>query len=305
MKAFVRLSASTQEVQLMEMPIPAFGAKEVLIKVAAFGVGIHDRYYLPEGINFSYTIGIEGVGTVVEVGSEVNGVSVGEHMIYTTALQAQGGTWSEYTVAKSESLVKKPSTLTFEQAAAIPIAGKTALESMRELELKEGDTLFVAGASGAIGTFIIQLAKAQGVLVAASASASNQDYMKSLGADKTVDYRDKDWIQKVKEWSKGGVTAALAIQPGTEADSIQLVKENGLLITVSGYNTDLNSERGITIRQMGHKFFTTKELSELVEEVSKGKIKVIIEKKYSFENALKALEKVETRHASGKLVVVL
>lgn len=109
----------------------------------------------------------------------------------------------------------------------------------------------------------------------------------------------------MKEWSKGGVTAALANQTGTEVISIQLVKENGLLITVSGYNTDMNSERGITIRQMGHKSFTTKELSELVEEVSKGKIKVIIEKKYSFEIALKALEKVETRHASGKLVVVL
>ncbi|AIF45343.1 zinc-binding dehydrogenase [Virgibacillus sp. SK37] len=196
-----------------------------------------------------------------------------------------------------------PDQLTYQQGAAIPVAGKTALESMRELDLKAGDYLFVAGASGAIGTYIIQLAKAQGIHVAGSASKRNHEYMQSLGADKTVDYHDADWPKQVRDWAKGGVTASLAIQPGTEKDSMQVVKDGGKVITVSGYGLNLNPERNITVRQMGHHPETQKKVIELVKQFAAGKIQLVIEKEFSFEEALEALKKTETRHARGKLVV--
>lgn len=303
MKAFLRTSATTQEVKQSEVPVPEVGPDEVLIKVEAFGVGIHDRYFIPQEIDFPYTIGSEGAGTIKKMDHPVQGFSVGDRIIFTTALQPQGGSWAEYTAAKQSSLISLSDDLTFVQGAAIPIAGKTALECMKSLDLKKGDTLFIAGASGAIGTFVIQLAAAEGIRVSGSASERNHEYMKSLGAEHTVDYGAPDWQQKVREWSKGGVTAALAIQPGTGQDSVKVVKDGGKLITVSGDSDQVPPERNMTIRQMAHTLFTQKEMIQLVQDIASGKIKLVIEKKYPFEEALNALEKTETRHARGKLVV--
>jgi len=303
MKAFVRKSAKTQEVEIQDIDIPKVQADEVLIRVEAFGVGIHDRYFIPSKVSFPYVIGSEGAGTIIEVGSEVKNFNIDDKVIFTTILQMQGGSWAEYAVAKQAALIRLPENLTTEQGASIPIAGKTALECMREINLKRDNTLFIAGASGAIGTLIIQLAKEKGIRISASASAKNHDYMKSLGAEHTVDYNDPDGTMKVKEWSNGGVDTALAIQPGTGTDSIKVVKDNGLLITVSGDSQTVVSERNIEVRQMAHQLFTNQEITDLINKISQGKIKVVLEKEYSFQDALEALKKTETRSARGKLVV--
>ena len=303
MKAFVRTNATTQEIKLQEVEIPEIQSDEVLIKVAAFGVGIHDRYFIPSGVRFPYVIGSEGAGIIKEKGSEVKDFNIADKVIFTTILQKEGGSWAEYAVAKQTALIKLPGNLTAEEGASIPIAGKTALECMRELNLNNGDSLFIAGASGAIGTFVIQLAKAKGIRISASASQKNHDYMKSLGVEQTVDYDDPEWIIKVKEWSNGGVDKALAIQPGTGIGSIQVIKSKGELITVSGDHTSVSPQRNIEVRQMGHQLFTNREMTELVNDIALEKIKVVIEKTYSFADALNALKKTETRRARGKLVV--
>lgn len=303
MKAFVRIDAGSQEVKLAEVPIPEIQADEVLIRVAAFGVGIHDRYFIPSDISFPYVIGSEGAGIISKLGGEVKGFSIDDRVIFTTTLQRQGGSWAEYAVAKQEVLIQLPNNVTFTQGAAVPIAGKTALECMRELNLVKRDTLFIAGASGAIGTMVIQLAAQKGIIISGSASERNHSYMKSLGAEKTVDYHNPEWKNQITDWSNGGVTAALAIQPGTGKESIKVVKDGGKLITVSGYNTQVTPERNIEIHQMRHQNETHQKVIELVNAISKDEIKVVIEKKYSFEQALEALEKTETRHARGKLVV--
>ena len=305
MKAYVRINAFSQEVQLIDVPIPEIQPDEVLIKVEAFGVGIHDRYFIPQDAEFPYTIGSEGAGIIEKAGSAVTGFSIGDRVIFTTILQTTGGCWAEYVAAKASGLITLPENLPFAQGAAIPIAGKTALESMRSLQLSKGDTLFIAGASGAIGTMVIQLAAAAGIKVSASASSKNHAYMESLGVEKAVDYNDPAWINKINLWSGGGVAAALAIQPGTGLDSIKVVKDEGRLITVSGDNTQVSPERNVIIEQMGHHADTQKLVVEMVNSISEGKIKIVIEKEYSFEDALKALEKTETRHARGKLVVAL
>lgn len=119
---------------------------------------------------------------------------------------------------------------------------------MRELHLNQGDTLFIGGASGAIGTLVIQLAKETGIRISASASEKNQDYMRALGAEHTVNYKDPNWKIKVIEWSQGGVDKALAIQPGTGIESIETVKHNGELITVSGDHMPVSPQRNIEVR---------------------------------------------------------
>lgn len=303
MRAFVRLDAKSQEVNLTEIPIPEITPDEVLIKVAAFGVGIHDRYFIPSAVNFPYAIGSEGAGTITKLGSLVTNFKIGDRVIFTTILQPQGGSWAEYAAANQETLISLPDNLTFEQGAAIPIAGKTALECMRALNLNKGDTLFIAGASGAIGTFVIQLAAAEGIQVSGSASPKNHPYLKTLGVEKAVDYHAVDWPEQIKQWSSVGVVAALAIQPTTGIDSIKVIKNGGKLITVSGDNDQVSAERGITVEQMGHHQDTHQKVIQLVNEVSIGKIQVVLEKEYDFEHALEALKKTETRHARGKLVV--
>ncbi len=303
MKAFVRIDADNQEVRLEDIPLPKIKPDEVLIKVAAFGVGIHDRYFIPQGVEFPYTIGSEGSGVITELGSNASDFSIGERVIFTTILQPQGGSWAEYAVAKQTSLIPLPNQLTFVQGATISIAGKTALECLRAINLKEDDQLFIAGASGAIGTFLIQLAKAKGIRISASASEKNLVYMKSLGAEQTVDYHDIEWKSKVTAWSNGGVDVAIAIQPGTGTGSIKVVKNGGKLITVSGDNAMVQDERNIIITQMQHHNDTQEKLVELVNAIADEEILVIIDTEYSFEQALQALEKTETRHARGKIIV--
>lgn len=303
MKAFVRIGANNQIVKLEEVTLPEIQADEALLKVEAFGVGIQDRYFIPLDAKFPHVIGAEGAGTIIELGSQAAGFAIGDRVIFTTFLQPQGGSWAEYAVAKQAVLIPLPNNITFAEGAAVPIAGRTALECIRALGLDKSDKLFIAGSSGAIGTFVLQLAGRKGIRVSASASQKNHAYMKSLGVEKAVDYTDTDWKNQIKDWSCGGVDAALAIQPGTGSDSIEVVKEGGKLITVSGDSASVVQERNIVVQQMGHKLDTHLKVIELVDALSNGAIKIKIEKEYPFEQAVEALLKTETRHARGKSVV--
>ena len=303
MKAFVRIDAASQKVELADVPMPTVDPEGVLVRVEAFGVGVHDRYFIPADARFPYVIGSEAAGVITKLGDQVTGFIEGDRVMFTAVLQPQGGTWAECAVASQDVLVRLPASVAFSQGAAIPVAGSTALECMRELSLVRGDKLFIAGASGAVGTFVIQLAVAQGVRVSASASESNHAYLTSLGVEYAVDYHSSDWEDEVKQWADGGVDAALAIQPGTGMRSIAVVRDGGNLITVSGDNAQVTPERRISVRQMGHGSDTQRQVRDLVDAIAKGEVQVVIEKEYPFEQALEALEKTETRHARGKLVV--
>lgn len=303
MKAFVRMGTENNRVELIEVNIPTIDENEVLVKVASIGVGIHDRYFIPKEATFPYPIGIEGAGIIVKTGEQVKNFQIGDRVILSSSMQLKGGSYAEYVAVSSDTIIHIPKEMDFTEGAAIPVAGKTALESMHALNLTKGDTLFIAGASGAIGTLVIQLAKNKGIRVIGLASSKNHAYMKSLGAEETVDYEDPDWKIKVKQWTPDGVDAALAIQPGTGADSMDVVKNGGKVITVSG--DKVQPERDITVRQFQHQLNMQEAVGELVQDIAIDKVKIVIERVYPFEEALEALEKTETRHARGKLVVSL
>lgn len=303
MKAFVRTGGADQNVELAEVPIPEIASGEVLVKVQAFGVGIHDRYFIPQDAVFPYTIGIEAAGVITRIGADVTGFQVDDRVILMSALQAKGGCWAEYVAVPESSLVPLPDKMDFPEGAALPIAAKTALDSMNALALNVGDTLFVAGASGAIGTWIIQLAAAQGIQVIGSASQQNLEYMVSLGAEAAVDYSTPDWKNQVRKSWPEGASAALAIQPGTAKDSLDVVKDGGKVVTVSG--DQVAAQRGIQVFQFQHQTETQEALGQLAVDICDGRLQLILEHVYSFSEALKALEKTETRHARGKSVVTL
>ncbi|MEO7217269.1 MAG: NADP-dependent oxidoreductase, partial [Gemmatimonadaceae bacterium] len=282
MKAYVRTSSQDQNVELADMPIPEIAADEVLVSVQAFGVGIHDRFFIPADAKFPYTIGTEASGIVTDRGRDVTRFNTRDRVMLTSVLQPKGGCWAEYVAVPQSRLIPLPAKMEFAAGAAIPIAGGTALASMRALDLSAGDTLFVAGASGAIGTLVIQLAAQQGIHVAGSASRKNHDYMLSLGAEKVVDYTEPNWKESIIHWQPGGVTAALAIQPGTVADSVDVVKDGGKVVTVSGDRAE--SKRNISVFQFQHQADPEQQaLVKLVSDIATGRIRLIIEHVYPFE----------------------
>jgi NADPH:quinone reductase-like Zn-dependent oxidoreductase len=234
MKAYVRVDAHTQVVELRDVPVPGADDGEVIVDVQAFGVGIHDRSFIPSNVSFPYVIGTEGAGLVASVGAGVSGVEEADRVMVSTVLSPKGGPWAEQVVVGAANIMAMPEGLDFTTAAGIPVAGKTAVETMRALDLRAGETLYVAGASGAIGTLVVQMASQRGVRVVGSASAPNHEYLRSLGADHAVDYRDPAWPDEVRRWSGGGADAALAIQPGTPASSRDVVRDGGRVVTVSG-----------------------------------------------------------------------
>lgn len=301
MQAFVRTSARNQDLELTDMPVPKAGDGEVLVQVEAFGVGIHDRYYIPGDVDFPYVIGTEAAGVIVQVGNGVRDYQIEDRVILNSAMQPKGGCWAEYVVVSEGALYSLPAEMDFTTGAAFSIAGKTALESMRALMLGSGDTLFVAGASGAIGTLVIQLAAAKGIRIIGSASQKNHDYMLSLGAEAAVDYSDPNWQQQVRQWCPGGVSAALAIQPDTAADSLAVVRDGGRVITVSG--DQIAPQRDIAGAQIEHSENTRHAVNELLSDIADERILQVIEAVYPFTDALDALRKTETRHARGKVVV--
>lgn len=304
MKAFARKDADSMQVERMTVPVPAIAEDEVLVAIEAFGVGIHDRYFIPPDAQFPYVIGIEGAGRITEIGAQVADFRIADRVVFTSSMHPEGGTWAEFAAVKQTGLMAIPDTLASEVAATIPVAGITALQGLKDLELCAGQTLFIAGASGAVGTLAIQIAKQRGVRVAGSASAANLQYMESLGADKTVDYNAPDWQDEIRKWADGGVDAALAIQPDTEVSAIKLVRNGGRVITVSGYGKpQIQGERGISVAQLTHQDGTRQELARLVTSIAEGATRSVIEAVYPFAEALQALEKTETRHARGKLVV--
>lgn len=287
----------------LDLPVPTPGPGEVLIAMAAIGVGLHDRWFLPTEPTYPYPIGIEGSGTVDEVGPGVTGHRPGERVLFTSSRQPKGGTWAEYAVVAADALIPVPEGLGLVEAAAVPVAGRAALESLHGLDATSGETVFVAGASGAIGTFVVQLLVARGARVAASASAANADHLHSLGVELAVDYRAGGWADQVRQWAGGGVDAALAIPFGTGADCLPVVRDGGRLVTVS--NDELTSVRGITVTQIGHRRETDAELADLAADIADGRIRLVVERVHPFDGAVAALAKTETRHARGKSVIAL
>ncbi|UWZ39449.1 NADP-dependent oxidoreductase [Dactylosporangium roseum] len=305
MRAFVIPSPQCSSVELARVPVPRIGREELLVRIKAVGVGIHDSYFLPPGISYPFPIGIEAAGVVEEVGSAVAGHQPGDRIAFVSSMQVRGGTWAEYAAVRADSLIVPiPAGLDFEQAAAVPVAGNTTLRAFRTLPpIQAGGSIFVAGASGAIGTFAVQLARAKGWQVAASASQHNHEYLASLGATKIVDYHDRSWPDEIRRWRPGGTDAALAIQPNTTADSLRVVKDGGTVITISG--DQVAPTPGVTVAMPSHSINVRDELVALMERIASGQMRLTIEKVYPFEDGLEALAKVRTRRARGKTVLTL
>jgi NADPH:quinone reductase-like Zn-dependent oxidoreductase len=304
MKAWVKTSGQANTLAFMDVPRPEAGDDELLVRIRAIGVGMHDEYFHAQDVRYPYVIGIEAAGIVEDVGANVTGYLIGDRIAFISMMQPKGGTWAEYAVISKSSLILPiPDTMTFEQAAAFPVVGNTVLKALVGAGLLPGETLFIAGGAGALGSMLIQLAVARGYTVVASASKQNHNYMKSLGAAQVVDYRDSDWQAQVRTLYPAGVDAAIAIHPGTPVAVQPVVKDGGVLVAVSG--DTVATERGIVLKGVYNDIDVSSELVDLLAQVNDGRITQALSNVYTLGEALAALNQVQTRHTRGKLVLSL
>lgn len=303
MKAWVKASAGADGVELATVPMPSISDDELLVRMQAIGVGIHDDYYLPKGISYPFPVGIEGAGVVEEVGAAVTEYRPGDRIAFVSAMQPKGGTWAEYAAVKQGGLILKlPETMTSAEGAGIPVAGNTIVRAIEAVTAPAGAWVFIAGASGAVGSLGIQLARKKGWHVVASASEPNHAYMRELGAEKVVDYRDSDWQQQVRAWFPDGVDAAIAVQPTTDAASLPVVRDGGQVVAISGGQVE--GERGIHVQPVPHDADVSAEMRALVEDITAGQVRLVIDAR-PFDEGLAALRKMQSRHARGKTVLVM
>jgi NADPH:quinone reductase-like Zn-dependent oxidoreductase len=287
-----------------EVGVPEPGPKQVRIRVHAAGVNPIDwkirkglmRPNLPRKL--PATPGSEAAGVVEAVGSEVTGFAPGDAVFGWT----RGGGYCEQ--ALLAIFAPKPHELSFEHAAALPLAGETAERGLRFLKVGEGDTLLILGASGAVGSYAVQLAVARGARVIGTAGPANQDYLVSLGAEPLV-YGD-GLVERVRALAPGGVDAVFDVAGrGTLGESIELLGGS--------------SERAVTLADSeGSKKYGVKYsggpgdsiqspelLADLAGRAVRGELKVTVSGTYPLGDAADAQRESETGHGRGKLIITV
>jgi NADPH2:quinone reductase len=181
-----------------EVETPQPGAGEILVRVIASGTNPVDAKLRTDGtwanLEPPVILGFDASGVVEQVGNGVNDFAAGDEVYYTPEIFGnQHGTYAEYNVVPASIVARKPRNVTHIEAAAIPLAGGTAWEAIvRRLQVQVGETVLVHGGAGGVGSFAVQIAKACGARVLATAGASNQDTLRELGTDVAIDYSTQD-----------------------------------------------------------------------------------------------------------------
>ncbi len=285
---------------------PAVKAGQVLVEVHAASLNRIDSAiragYLHQmmPLSFPSVLGGDFAGIVAEVGEGVINVKTGDEVYgYAGAFLGGSGSLAEYTSASVDKVSKKPRSIDMAAAASLPLAGASAIQAIEEhIKLRKGQKILIHGGSGGIGSLAIQLAKLHEAYVAASVSTSNIKLAKQLGADEVIDYKTNDFTSIIKGYDAVLVGAAEELN-----NSYKVVKKGGILVSMVG-NVDENlaKEYGITaITQMTQT--STSQLKRLSELVESGKLKPLIDKTFTLNNAREAFEYFEQKHPRGKVVI--
>ncbi len=278
----------------VEKPIPK--DNEVLIKVHAATVTIGDT--IMQKLRFPLWLifhlfgmkrkkipGHELAGTIEVIGKEVSKFQVGDQVFGTTSGFSFGAN-AEYVCLPEKwskgVLELKPTNMTFEEAAAVPIGGMTALHILRKGNIQSGEKVLVYGASGSVGTFAVQIVKAFGAEVTGVCSTTNLDLVRSLGADKVIDYTQEDFTKNSVKYD----VIFDAVRKISAKSCKNSLAKNGTFLSASSSTSESN-EKLIFLKQ-------------LIEE---GKIKSAIDRRYPLEQVPEAYRYVEKGHKKGNVVI--
>ena len=314
MKAFIYERYGPPEtLRMAEVDQPAPAPDQVLVKVLAASVNAADWHMLRGRPLFSratlglrrpkhQVLGVDVAGRVEAVGRNVTGFQPGDE-VYANLLEHGSGGFAEYVSVPVEVMALKPASLSFEEAAAVPMAAVTALQGLgHHGELRPGQQVLVNGATGGVGSFAVQLAKAAGAEVTAVTSTGNQELVRSLGADRVIDYTKEDFTQAGRRYD-----LILDTVGNRSVQDLRRALAAGGTAAVTGF-TSVRLLLGASLR--GGKEIATvqahvaaKDLERLSELIEAGKVRPRIDRRYQFADLPAAIAYLEQGHAKAKVVV--
>ena len=296
-------------IDVKDMPVPSLRPGDVLIQVRAAGVNPVDwktregETRIVVGGKFPKILGIECAGEVVEAGRLVTRWKPGDEVIATAGFRL--GAYAEFAAVPDKTVFSKPKSMSFEEAAAIPIAGMTAYTALRDKgAVAAGKRVLINGASGGVGTFAVQIAKLYGADVTAVCSSANESLAKGLGADRVADYHNRDFTQSgerydiifdtVSSRSYGECKKALSSR-GVYINTLP-----SLSIFRDILLTSLFPGKKAATMMVG---FNTADMGWLCGQIEAGRIKVVLDKVFPLERVKEALAYSQTGRARGKVVL--
>jgi len=288
-----------------DAPLPEPKENQILVRVIAAGVNPVDgaarseKYAKFFGITLPFIPGYDIAGVVEKTGAKVTKFKAGDS-VYAYIGLGEGGGYAQYAVVTEEEASPKPKSITYESAAAAPVVALTAWQALIDTaKLSAGQTVLIHGGSGGVGSFAIQIAKARGAKVIATASTANQDFLKQLGADVAIDYTK----QKFEDVAKGVDVVLDSVGKDTLARSYGTVKKGGFVVTLVARIDEAElTKHGIRGASLSVKP-DSNELAEIGKLIDEGKIKVVVSQTFSLSEAMKAQEQVATGHTRGKIVL--
>ena len=294
----------SEVLQIEEIPTPQPAVNEILVKVRAAGMNPVDviivsgnASWLP--LTLPLTPGCDISGVVTEVGSAVSQFKVGDEVYGFTELTRNGG-YAEFTLALENEIAIKPKNVSFTEAASLPVVVLTAWQSLvQHANLKAGQRLLIHGASGGVGTVAIQIAKAKGAYVIATASAKNLALLRELGADEAIDYNASPFEKALE-----AVDVVFDLVGGDTTDrSFQVLKPGGFLVSIVGDpSKELAKQKGVEVAHVLCQP-SKSQLEEIAKLVEDGKLKPVVDQVYAFADVRTAFESVATRRSRGKIVL--
>jgi NADPH:quinone reductase-like Zn-dependent oxidoreductase len=302
MKALV-LSGGQLVMRSVPKPAPAIG--EVRIAVRAAGVNPADWKMARRSGRMGPTtiLGLDAAGTIDAVGPSVTGWKPGDAVIALT--RPPHGAYAQYTIVSVGFIAHKPRTLTFEQAAGIPVAAETAWRSLNDVaHLQSGQRVLIDGGAGGVGSAAVQIAKARGAYVIATASPRNARFLRSIGADEVIDYTSGPFEQKVKD-----VDVVLdTVNPDDGLRSMRTLKPGGILVSVVGpMPPDRCAAAGIRCAIPGPSSAqpAAPYLDQIVALADAGKYRVSVERVFPLSEVAEALKLSQQGHTRGKLILAI
>ncbi len=308
--------------EIAQIERPSAGPGQVVVQVAYAGVNPAD-WKAREGwlqlyfqYVFPFVVGFDAAGLVAEVGEGVTGLAVGDRVV-TASNQGKGerGSYAEYVLSDRERVVKLPDHVSLRDAASIPTAAITAWEAVFDVGgTKAGQHVLVNGGAGGTGGFAVQLAKMAGAKVAATCGPANLDYVRSLGADLAIDYRQGDVRAQVAAWAPDGVDLVVdTVGQGTLLDSIEMVRPGGIVAPIGTLIADEPMPDAARAAELGVSIIPTianfarqeRQLNALVEALGTGKIKAPAIEILPLAQAGEAHHRVQDGHVRGKILLAV